>query len=257
MSDVIAMLNMTAHIARERDPWLAPLPEKEQLLTLLIESEIIRLQVWLSPLGADQKQNFLPSKKVTVRRAVEEKSLRTRILRTFTKRQQTIPSSLIKVAWEHSPSLAIQLAARFQQPALLKEVRAFILKDPASSLDEPEALQMLYENGLPQDVGSQLKVSPELDDCRAEATDCYSTFSTGRLSTPSLLLRSSRQTIAAIRTRSSMPCAQSRATQPMLCSSMFRRLYKHYATMLLAMCSGSSLRRPSSRNCSPIRSSGT
>lgn len=161
MSDVIAMLHMTAHIARERDPWLASLPEKEQLLILLIESEIIRLQVWLSPLGADQRQNFLPSKRVTVRLVAEEKSRGRRRFRTCTKRRQTIPSALIKVAWEHSPSLAIQLAARFQQPALLREVRTFILQDPAAALDEPEALQMLYENGLPQDVGSQLKVCLE------------------------------------------------------------------------------------------------
>jgi len=132
MSDVIAMITMTSHVARERDSWLASLPEKEQLLIILLESEIARLQVWLAPLGPDQKQNYMHTRKTT-----------------------NIPPALVKIAWQHSPGLAIQLAARFQQQALLREVREYILNEPASSLDEPEALQMLYENGLPLDVGPQ------------------------------------------------------------------------------------------------------
>ena len=162
MSDVIAMLTMTGHIARERDPWLDSLPEKEQLLIILLESEIARLQVWLSPLGLDQKQNYIPAKKTTVRKVVRRSFRGSKIRRMVAKTRQTIPSPLVKIAWQHSPGLAIQLAARFPQQTLLREVRDYILNDPASSIDEPEALQILYENGLPLDVGPQLKVGPTL-----------------------------------------------------------------------------------------------
>jgi phosphatidylinositol 4-kinase len=59
-----------------------------------------------------------------------------------------------------SPSLAIQLIARFPSARLHKEIRWLLLNFPDKAISEPEAVQVLLGEALPSDVSFQLKASP-------------------------------------------------------------------------------------------------
>ena len=65
---------------------------------------------------------------------------------------------MLKLAWSERPGLAIQIAIRSQSPALMNEIRSILLKDPEKAINEPDALQILLQDGLSSDISSQLKV---------------------------------------------------------------------------------------------------
>lgn len=65
----------------------------------------------------------------------------------------------MRTAWAESPSLAVHLASRFPYPRIVKEVRWLLLNFPSKAAHEPEALPILIDGSLPDDVGPQLKVS--------------------------------------------------------------------------------------------------
>jgi phosphatidylinositol 4-kinase len=56
--------------------------------------------------------------------------------------------------------LAVHLASRFPYPRVQKEVRWLLLNFPAKAAREPEALPILIDGALPDDVSFQLKVWP-------------------------------------------------------------------------------------------------
>lgn len=68
---------------------------------------------------------------------------------------------MLRTAWAESPALALQLQTRFQLPTLSREFRWLLLNSPEIAIGEPDALQIMLENGLPSDVSYQLKVSCE------------------------------------------------------------------------------------------------
>ena len=52
----------------------------------------------------------------------------------------------------------MHLASRFPYPRVHKEVRWLLLNFPAKAASEPEALPVLIDGALPDDVSFQLKV---------------------------------------------------------------------------------------------------
>jgi phosphatidylinositol 4-kinase len=54
--------------------------------------------------------------------------------------------------------LAVHLASRFPYPRVQKEVRWLLLNFPAKAAGEPEAIPVLINGALPDDVSFQLKV---------------------------------------------------------------------------------------------------
>ena len=113
---------------------LPTLSVRQDLLRRLLEHEKARLQVWLFPLGRDSKH--IQSDKAPL--------------------VSITPSSLAS-AWTENSKLAIQIALRAQTPLFLREVRNLILSHPASTLEDPDALHILLDDGLPKDVSSQLR----------------------------------------------------------------------------------------------------
>ncbi|KAK2628177.1 hypothetical protein QTJ16_002823 [Diplocarpon rosae] len=111
------------------------LQAKENLLQLLIESELVRLNVWLHPLN-EARDTSSPIAKIPT--------------------EVTI-LGLVKTAWIESPSLAIQLVSRFPSPKVHKDIRFRLLNQPDRAVSEPEGVHLLLGGTLPSDVNFQLK----------------------------------------------------------------------------------------------------
>ncbi|KAM7223539.1 hypothetical protein V8F06_001013 [Rhypophila decipiens] len=137
LSDVIAALKATESIGSQAIGNIKSLASREKLLHLLLESEQSRLNVWVNPVS-DQKSHsaFHHTHKNTV---------------------EVVLHPLIRTAWSESPSLAVHLASRFPYPRILKEVRWLVLNFPAKATTQPEALMVLIDGALPEDVSFQLK----------------------------------------------------------------------------------------------------
>ncbi|KAH8889500.1 phosphatidylinositol 3 [Thozetella sp. PMI_491] len=138
ISDVLAALKATAHIGSQPVGNIQSLVAKEKLLTLLLENEQMRLNVWVHPLHDPLRSQPAASH---ANKNVLEAAI--------------VP--LIRTAWAASPSLAVELTTRFQLPRVLREVRWLLLNFPAQATSEPEALPLLVGGSLPDDVSFQLK----------------------------------------------------------------------------------------------------
>lgn len=110
---------------------------KEELLHILIESEQIRLNVWLDPLHQGRDIQVPTPAKVPNDAAL-------------------LP--LVRTAWDENPSLAIQLVSRFPSVRLHQEIRSLLLQFPDKAISEPEAVHILLGDTLPSDVAFQMKV---------------------------------------------------------------------------------------------------
>ncbi|KAI9745542.1 MAG: phosphatidylinositol-4- kinase [Claussenomyces sp. TS43310] len=128
ISDVLTGLRSVAYSNR------SALNAREELLTVLLESEQARIGVWLSPTGNH-------SSGVSQAQEPTENDI--------------LP--LVRTAWDISPSLAVHLTSRFHSAKLREEVRWLLLHFPEKALAEPEALPILLDGSLPSDVSSQLK----------------------------------------------------------------------------------------------------
>ncbi|CAK7263914.1 Phosphatidylinositol 4-kinase stt4 [Sporothrix epigloea] len=117
------------------------LQAKEQLLLLLLENEQMRLSVWAYPLHETGKTH--------PHLAITHSSNNKGIIEAL------VP--LVRTAWQESPSLAIELATRFPNPRIVKDVRWLLLNFPSKAVDEPDALPLLLDGELPHDVSFQLK----------------------------------------------------------------------------------------------------
>ncbi|TQV95772.1 hypothetical protein V2A60_000947 [Cordyceps javanica] len=137
LSDIIASLNLVAHIGSHTVGNVTSLQTKDALLKLLLEHEQSRLVVWANPrnLAGSQFPSHYPSKHAT------ENAL--------------LP--LVRTAWYQDPAIAVELATRFHYPRLRSDVRRLILTSPEKVIDEPEAIPLLIGSQLPDDVKSQLK----------------------------------------------------------------------------------------------------
>ncbi|KAM3546897.1 hypothetical protein ARSEF1564_000210 [Beauveria bassiana] len=137
LSDVLASLNLVAHIGSHTVGNVISLQSKDSLLKVLLENEQSRLIVWANPrnLSGTRFPTHHSSKHAT------ENAL--------------LP--LVRTAWHQDPSIAVELATRFQYPRLRSDVRRLILASPEKVIDEPEAIPLMIGSSLPDDVNSQLK----------------------------------------------------------------------------------------------------
>ncbi|KAK3330292.1 hypothetical protein B0H66DRAFT_55915 [Apodospora peruviana] len=138
ISDVMAALKGTESIGGQTVGNIKSLVSKGKLFQLLLENEQSRLNVWVNPVSEAHKSqhSFHHSAKNTAEAALHP---------------------LVRTAWAESPSLAIHLASRFQYPRIHKEVRWLLLNFPTKAAAEPEALAVLIDGSLPEDVSFQLK----------------------------------------------------------------------------------------------------
>ncbi|KAK0737694.1 hypothetical protein B0T21DRAFT_286505 [Apiosordaria backusii] len=142
ISDVQTALAATTNIGAQSSGSIKSLAAKEKLLGLLLDSEISRLSVWVRPTDSSRPPStFHHHHHHTGKESPFEASIHP----------------LIRTAWAESPSLAVHLASRFPYPRILKEVRWLLLNFPAKAVKEPEALPILIDGSLPEDVTFQLK----------------------------------------------------------------------------------------------------
>ncbi|KAI1107915.1 hypothetical protein F4804DRAFT_296325 [Jackrogersella minutella] len=137
IGDVISALKAISYIAAQAVGNFKTLAQKETLFQTLLESEQVRLNVWVHPLNDGHRQHMMTQHSRT--------SLETTL------------KPLVRVAWAEDPSLAIELANRFSIPAVHNEVRWLLLNFPAKAISDPEALPILLGGELPADVRFQLK----------------------------------------------------------------------------------------------------
>lgn len=148
LSDVSAELRHVAMIPQKPSPLTNSIQAKDSLLQLLIQSEQVRLTVWLNPLIAPAQDS---------RRPPDVNSTESPYFYNANSLKATLISH-VHTAWQESPSLALQLIARFPSQSLQKEIRQLLLKSPEKAICEPEAIHVLLGGLLPTDVSSQLKV---------------------------------------------------------------------------------------------------
>ena len=154
LSDVSTALQNVAMTPQKPSPLTKSLQAKEALLQALIESELVRLTVWLYPLNEPRDSNTpnLASK------GPSEASLFSSTYTFISDPSQASLLPLVRTAWKESPSLALQLIARFPLPRLQKEIRWLLLNFPDKAISEPEAVHVLLGGSLPSDISYQLKV---------------------------------------------------------------------------------------------------
>ncbi|KAK4040507.1 hypothetical protein C8A01DRAFT_15630 [Parachaetomium inaequale] len=138
LEDVMAALGEAVSIGAQSVGPVKSLAPKEKLLVLLLESEHSRLHVWVRPVDASRPQSAFHhgGKESPFEAAIQP---------------------LIRTAWAESPSLAVHLASRFPYPRVQREVRWLLLNFPAKAAGEPEAIPILIDGALPDDVSFQLK----------------------------------------------------------------------------------------------------
>ncbi|KAI7278455.1 phosphatidylinositol 3 [Hortaea werneckii] len=131
LHDVTSTLQTLANVGARSSGSLASLQSKQGLLVQLIQQEIGRLTVWITPLlqesrGSDAKDaNFF---------------------------------GLLDTAWQEDPRIAVQLAARFPSSSRLhQDIRKHLMRQPERAVHEPDALYLMLGSSLPSDVKAQLK----------------------------------------------------------------------------------------------------
>ncbi|KAI8079556.1 uncharacterized protein B0P05DRAFT_541070 [Gilbertella persicaria] len=109
----------------------------KRLLLLLMDSELARLSVWCNPLnavGPGYLANYSSEKSFTTDENWKE---------------------IIRFAWETLPKMAVQMAARFVQPAVQRELHTLIANNTLDVVDVPEALEIL--------LGDKVQPTAKLD----------------------------------------------------------------------------------------------
>ncbi|KAL7310917.1 Phosphatidylinositol 4-kinase stt4 [Mucor circinelloides] len=111
----------------------------KRLLLLLLDSELSRLSVWCNPLnavGPGYPANYIGN---------TEKSFTT----------DDSWKEMVRFAWETSPKVAVQMAARFVQVAVQRELHTLIANNTLDVVDVPEALELL--------LGEKVQPNAKLD----------------------------------------------------------------------------------------------
>lgn len=139
LNDVLSSLRNMNTIGARASVSLAPLESKQELLVELLDQELGRLTVWITPLGSDSR-GLLPQG------------------HSGSTSKESISSGLLSTAWNEDPRLAVQLATRFpQSDKLRQDIRWYLLREPEQAIHEPDALYILLGSSIPSDVKMQLK----------------------------------------------------------------------------------------------------
>lgn len=129
LQDVEYALNNVAHVGATTVSNRKGLQARQDLLLVLLESERVRLSVWLYPL---QHQHQRPLAEASI-------------------------SPFLRTAWAEDPALAIQLVTRFPSDKLRSDVRWLLLNFPEKAVSEADGLELLLGSTLPRDISFQLK----------------------------------------------------------------------------------------------------
>ncbi|KAK5133665.1 hypothetical protein LTR08_007519 [Meristemomyces frigidus] len=139
LNDVSLMLHGLSGIGARATRALASLQSKQELLARLMQHELGRLTVWITPLGSDSR-GLSPM-------GHSDSSV-----------EDAVFSSLLTTAWNEDPRIAVQLVTRFPHSDRLRgEIRSYLLREPDKAIDEPDALQIMLGSSLPADLKVQLK----------------------------------------------------------------------------------------------------
>ncbi|KAF3937618.1 hypothetical protein ABW19_dt0205605 [Dactylella cylindrospora] len=111
---------------------------KQELFLLLLENEQARVTTWITPLEPPKKQQPVPG---IIPRPISDHLL----------------VSVLQVAWNESPSLALQMIGRFPSKRYETEVRKLMLLYPEKVVKIPEALYYILGDKLPLDFNFQLR----------------------------------------------------------------------------------------------------
>ncbi|MCJ1309185.1 phosphatidylinositol-4- kinase [Agyrium rufum] len=140
LGDVKSALSSIASIGSAYSPSLQLLTEKQDLLSLLLDDEQQRLQVWLNPLEQSTSNRF------------------SILNHPHSSANDANAANLVKTAWSEDPSIAIHLPARFQTPSVIAGIRKLLLEEPHRALKEPEGLSILFSGGeLTRDITFQTR----------------------------------------------------------------------------------------------------
>ncbi|KAI8369570.1 uncharacterized protein BYT42DRAFT_503440 [Radiomyces spectabilis] len=115
--------------------------QAKKLLLLFLDSELSRLSVWCNPLnavGPGYPSNFAGNTEKTF--ATDESW-----------------KDIVRFAWEMSPRLAVQMASRFVQPVVQRELHRLIANNMLDVVDVPEALVILLGDRLLPNAKLDLK----------------------------------------------------------------------------------------------------
>ncbi|KAF2405314.1 phosphatidylinositol 4-kinase-like protein STT4 [Trichodelitschia bisporula] len=138
LADIQLVLDKVRGIGYDTHGSRKSLQPKHDLLSLLLANEQTRLLVWLFPLDYERKHHFTSGN--------HSKAPLEPVL-----------AAALKTAWVENPSLAVHFPGRFQSSALTADLRFLLLTFPEKVLNEPDALECLLGQALPDDVSFQLK----------------------------------------------------------------------------------------------------
>lgn len=129
---------------------------QHQLLRLLVENEIIRLNVWLNPTN-DPKSgaDFAGVEKTFYDVRIQIRYSRDRVDTTLL---QDTWIQMTRAAWKIDPMVAVHMAERFKANAVQREVTRLVKANAKEAMDIPEALKFLLEGNI-SGIKPQLKVS--------------------------------------------------------------------------------------------------
>lgn len=122
-------VTLLEYVESDSIPNSTTLQSKSQLLAYLIETEISRIDLWLSPM-ARSKPHLVDPRRL---------------------------QPLLTTAWRSNPSIAISLAQRFPAPSLHAAVRKLILRRPWEALNDAYAAEYVLGHSLPSDASRALK----------------------------------------------------------------------------------------------------
>jgi phosphatidylinositol 4-kinase len=128
---------------------------QHQLLRLLVENEITRLNVWLNPTNDPKRgTDFVGVEKTFYDVRVELLYARKRV--NASPFQDTW-IQMTQAAWKIDPAVAVHMAERFKANVVQQEVTRLVKANAKEAMDIPEALKFLLEGKI-SGIKAQLKV---------------------------------------------------------------------------------------------------
>ncbi|CAG8611324.1 9214_t:CDS:10 [Cetraspora pellucida] len=124
---------------KSKDEVINQFKKSKSLLLLFLESEINNMATWCNPLNSPDtiRDTFVSS---------AEKGL-----------AEEEWKNIIRHSWTISPSLTVQLTARFKQPNVQNEVHKILYNNSADAIRVADALPLLLSDKLNSNITSQLK----------------------------------------------------------------------------------------------------
>ena len=128
-----------------------------QVLRLLVENEILRLNVWNNPTN-DPKRG-VDSTGTVERTMTDVSSLVVLPLGAIAEApRQATWTMFAGQTWQLNPGIAIHLTRRFSVPALENEVTRLVRSNPLACIDVPDALNFLVGDRLDPAIRRDLRV---------------------------------------------------------------------------------------------------